>query len=285
MEVDMVKKYAWVLLFFYTIFLGALMYFCALKYAALLFELPEELVIRALGLSSVIESLSHIATVGVFGWAVWTFREQQIDKRKDDDLKRANSYSVRTINYVANKDFSLTKNTATVLISYLAVLSSEISDKNVVDDVKKEVYLAMMTVRESLKNTSLKSIIGHEYHGDYHEIIVELKKLYSDPVLLKGFDKEFYSRTHLADRHPSNYRLKPPSDAVNLHQIESLIELVFSLSEEESCEELKSSPDFFGRAHHYPALYAVYYFYENGIVWIGSDGNSEVYFDGILRPC
>ena len=78
----MIKKHAWVLLCFYTIFLVVVMYFGVLKYAVLLFELPEEVVIKAIGFSGIVELLSHIATVGVFALSIYMWRDSKRESKK-----------------------------------------------------------------------------------------------------------------------------------------------------------------------------------------------------------
>lgn len=276
----MAKRYVWVSLFFYTIFLGVLMYFAVVKYASLLFELPESLITKALEISNIIESLSHIATVGVFGWAVWTFCEQQIDKRNDDAIKRASSYSIRLINYIGDKEFILTQQTVSVLNAYLDVLRSEIDDKNISDCVKKEAYLAFVVVREGLKNVQLKDMLGYEFDGTYEDIIEELSSIYSDKVRLNKFDKSRYDLIYTSGtKLPKKVLLNPPSTAIGLKQIEHLVNLVFGVSEGDDQLELGVAPTFAGRAHEYPELYAMYYFYEHGSIDVDENGTLKVVFN------
>ena len=277
----MLKKYAWVLLFFYSLFLGIVMYFCALKYAALLFDLPKDVVIKALSFSGMVETVAHIATAGVFLWAIWTFREQQSEKQKDEAVKRASNYSVRLINYVSDNTFRLTPSTLNVVNSYLSVLRADLTHGDVHDDVKKEVFLALMVVKEFFKNLSLKDVMGYEFNGSYSQIVSELKRVYKIPEILCEIDSYLYSRIFDEGLTPGRrLNLNPPKGAIRLHQIEKLISQLFSWSEEDACSDLRRLQKFTssekGNGIDYPALYAVYYFFTYAYVSLNADGEIEV---------
>lgn len=281
----MLKKYAWVLLFFYSLFLGMVMYFCALKYAALLFDLPKDVVIKALSFSGMVETVAHIATAGVFLWAIWIFREQQSEKQKDEAVKRASNYSVRLINYVSDNTFRLTPCTLNVADSYLSVLRADLNHGDVHDDVKKEVFLALMVVKEVFKNVSLKDVMGYEFNGDYSQIVSELKRVYKLPEILCEVDSFLYGRVFVEGIRPGlSIKINPPRDAVRLHQIESLVSKLCSLSEEDARSDLSQPQKFtsskMDRGIHYPALYAAYYFYEKGWFILDCNGAVDVVVDG-----
>lgn len=278
------KKYAWVLLFFYTVFLGAVVYLGFVKYAVLLFELSEEIVIKALNFSGVVETLSHVATVGVFIWAIWTFREQREDKRKDDAVKRASSYSVRLINYVSDRAFTLTPSTINVLNSYLSVLNSDFKENGIQDDVKKETFLAFMVVREFFKGVTLKDLAGFECNGSYSQMIDGLKHAYKSPEILRELDSRLYSRAFVEKIQLGvSLRLSPPEGAIRLHQIEALIGSLFFLSEDDVRNDLSKFQEFtpsnVDRGIYYPALYAFYYFYSNGYLAVNGNGQIDLLFD------
>lgn len=280
----MFKKYAWVLLFFYTIFLGMVMYFCALKYAVLLFALPKDVVINALDVSDIIETISHIATLGVFLWAIWTFRQQRTDKKSEDTIKRVGNYSVRLINYVSDNTFRLTPSTLNVVNSYLSVLRADLNHGFVHDDVKKEVYLAFTVVKEIFKSVSLKDIMGYEFNGSYSEIVNELKRVYTLPEILCDVDDSLYGRIFDEGLTRGNrLKLNPPKCAIRLDQIKTLISNLFFVSEEEACSDLSKFQKFtsseLSNGISYPALYAAYYFYNNAYVSLNATGEVEVVFD------
>ncbi|MGV8838178.1 hypothetical protein [Cellvibrio sp.] len=276
------EKIAFISLFFYTIFLGVLIYFSIAKFALVLFELEEKNAFKLV--SDIVEPLAHIATVGVFAWAIWTFREQQSEKQKDDAVKRASSYSIRLINYVSDRVFTLTPNTVNVLNSYLSVLCSDFKDDNVQDDVKKETFLALMVVKEFFKDVSLKDITGFEFNGSYSKMIDSLKQAYKNPEILCKLDSRLYRRVFVEKIQPGvSLRLSPPDGAIRLHQIETLISLLFFLSEDESRNDLSKFQEFTSsnvdRGIFYPALYASYYFYANGYFAIDGNGEVDLLFD------
>lgn len=280
----MLKKYAWVLLFFYSLFLGIVMYFCALKYAALLFDLPKDVVIKALSFSGMVETVAHIATAAVFLWAIWTFREQQREKQKDEAVKRASNYSVRLINYVSDNTFRLTPSTLNVVNSYLSVLRADLNHGDVHDDVKKEVFLALMVVKEFFKNLSLKDVMGYEFSGSYQEMLSELKRVYRLPEILCDVDSYLYSRIFDDELSPGDrIKVNPPAAVIRLHQIEKLIGHLFSLSEEDASSDLSRFQEFstskLDNGISYPVLYAAYYFYTHAYISLDANGQIEVFLE------
>lgn len=284
----MFKTCAWVSVVFYALFLGVVMYFCALKYAELLFDIPKDVVINALSISDIFETLSHLATVGVFLWAIWTFREQRADKVNDDTIKRVSNNSIRLIAYISDNAFRLTPSTLDVVNSYLSVLNADLNDENVHADIKKEGFLALSVVKTFFKSVSLEEIMGYEFHGSYSEIINELTMAYSDPETIACIDNDFHRRVFDRGLRPGEFHwLSPPRSAIRLWQIEELISQLFSLSEEDACADLSQLQQFTSQNSHngiyYPALYAYYYFYKNGNVVVGANNKVAVRVDGLKR--
>lgn len=174
-------------------------------------------------------SRSHtLLQLGFFAWEIWAFCAQQSEKKKDEAVNRASNYSVRLINYVSDNAFRLTPSTLNVVNSYLSVLRADLNPGFVHDDVKKEVCLALTVVQEIFKNVSLKDVMGYEFNGNYSEIVSELKGVYRLPEILCDVDSYLYSRDFVEKIQPGvRLRLSPPDGAIRLHQIETLISLLF----------------------------------------------------------
>jgi hypothetical protein len=65
----------------YCVLLIALTYFWIVKYAFILFDLPAELMPKVLGIGNIVESLSHIATVGVFALSIYMWRDSKRESK------------------------------------------------------------------------------------------------------------------------------------------------------------------------------------------------------------
>ena len=233
-----------------------------------------------------IDVASKAATVAVFLWAVHTFISQKKDKEKEEKYTRLKDLSYRLIDYVGRSDFTVTKNSASILIAYLDAIITEASQGEIAIEHLKEKKLALDVTYETLKRTSLKEALGLDGSQDYFEIIETLEDLYSSSDKLANFDSEMMSLIEQRRRRSTNMAISMPSSGLQLWQILKILSLVLERKEDELEDELTSKPEVIGsRRHQLPVLYAIYYVYSNGTLHIDSDDNFTFTTSGMLMAC
>lgn len=231
---------------------------------------------------------SKIATVFVLFWAVFTYREQQQDKKRSEKNQRLKELSFRLIDYIGHSTFSLNNNSANILITYLEAIKEEADETDVTSGQLKEYKLALSFSYETLKNTSLMDVISVESKNDYYEVIKVLTKIYSDPDQLSKLDPEFYQTLQQSPRGSAHHRIGEPSGIICKSQIKKIMALLLEVEESEIHKELSRGIQFmFDRHHHFPVLYALYYFYTHGYIFVEENGDYTVTTDNptYIRPC
>jgi hypothetical protein len=233
-----------------------------------------------------IDVASKAATVAVFLWAVHTFISQKKDKEKEQKYTRLKDLSYRLIDYVGRPDFTVTKNSASILIAYLEAIITEASQGDVATEHLKEKKLALDVTYETLKRTSLNEALGLDGSQDYFEIIEMLKALYSSSDKLANFDSEMMSCIEQRRRRSINMKINMPSNSLQQWQILKILSLVLEQEEDELEEELISKPKGIDSRHYQlPVLYAIYYVYSNGTLHIASDDNFTFTTSGMPIAC
>lgn len=233
-----------------------------------------------------IDVASKAATVAVFLWAVHTFISQKKDKEKEEKYTRLKDLSYRLVDYVGRPDFTLTKNSASILIAYLDAIFTEARQGNVATEHLKEKKLALDVTYETLKRTSLNEALGLDGSQDYFEIIETLEALYSSSNKLANFDSEMMSFIKQRTRRSTNMSISMPSNSLQLWQILKILSLVMEREEKELEDELMSKPKGISSLHYQlPVLYAIYYVYSNGTFHIASDDNFTFTTSGMIMAC
>jgi len=231
---------------------------------------------------------SKIATVFVLFWAVFTYREQQQDKKRSEKNQRLKELSFRLIDYIGYSTFSLNKNSANILITYLEAIKEEADETDVTSGQLKEYKLALSFSYETLKNTSLMDVISVESKNDYDEVIKVLTKIYSDPDQLRKIDPEFNQTLQQSPRESALHKISQPSGIICLWQITKIMALLLEVEESELHKELsRGRQSMFDRHHHFPVLYALYYFYTHGGTFVEENGDYDFSIDDprYIRPC
>ncbi|QEQ96611.1 hypothetical protein [Neptunomonas concharum] len=224
------------------------------------------------GFTLFIDTASKGATVAVFIWAVFLFLEQRKDKKEDVSLQRLKELSFRLIDFVGNANFLLNKNSANILITYLSALKSEAENKGSTTAHLKEYKLALDIVYESLKSTSLVDIIGVESPESYHDIIDTLTSYYSNNEKLIKIDVDLIQRIENGSINNTNFTINVPSHGLRLSQIEKIMSYLLEVKEDDIKKELERKPNStIDRHHHFPTLYAFYYFYTVGILHVSKN--------------
>jgi len=236
------------------------------------------------GFTLFIDTASKGATVAVFIWAVFLFLEQRKEKKEDVSLQRLKELSFRLIDFVGNANFSLNKNSANILITYLSALKSE--NKSSTDAHLKEYKLALDIVYESLKSTNLVDILGVDSPAIYSDVLDTLTRYYSDSEKLIEIDADLVERIDSGDINNTNYGISVPSNGLRLWQIEKIMSYLLEVSEGVIQKELERKPNsIIDRHHHFPTLYAFYYFYTEGILHVSKSKSFSFSTGGILMAC
>jgi len=224
------------------------------------------------GFTLFIDTASKGATVAVFIWAVFLFIEQRKEKQQDLSLQRLKELSFRLIDFVGSSSFSLNKNSANVLITYLSTLKSESEGENTTSVHLKEYKLALDIVYESLKATSLVDIVGIESSPSYSATLDTLTSYYSDIGKLAEIDSNLAERIKSGDISNTNYAVGVPSQGVRLWQIKQIMSYLLEADEQLIESELERKPNsIMDRHHHFPALYAFYHFYTEGLLHVSKN--------------
>jgi len=238
------------------------------------------------GFTLFIDTASKGATVAVFIWAVFLFLEQRKEKKEDVSLQRLKELSFRLIDFVGNANFSLNKNSANILITYLSALKSETENKGSTEVHLKEYKLALDIVYESLKSTSLVDILGVESPASYRDVIDTLTRYYSNSEKLIEIDADLIQRIDNGDINNTNYGISVPSHGLRLWQIAKIMSYLLEVSEDVIEKELERKPNsIIDRHHHFPTLYAFYYFYTEGILHVSKSKSFSFSTGGLLMAC
>lgn len=238
------------------------------------------------GFTLFIDTASKGSTVAVFIWAVFLFLEQRKEKREDVSLQRLKELSFRLIDFIGNAQFSLNKNSANILITYLSALKSETENKAPTTAKLKEYKLALDIVYESLKSTSLTDILGVESPTNYGDVIDTLSSYYSNGEKLIEIDEDLIQRIGSGDINNTNCAINVPSQGLRLWQIEKIMSYLLEESEDVIKQELERGPSsILDRHHHFPTLYAFYYFYTEGVLHVSKDKSFTFSTNGLLMAC
>ncbi|WP_182037445.1 hypothetical protein [Vibrio diabolicus] len=238
------------------------------------------------GFSLFIDTASKGATIAVFIWAIFLFIEQRKDKQQDLSLQRLKELSFRLIDFIGSSSFSLNKNSANILITYLSTLKSEAESNHTTSAHLKEYKLALDIVYESLKATNLVDIVGVESSPSYSEILDTLTKYYSDISKLSEIDHDLAERIETGDLSNTNYGISVPSQGVRLWQIKTIMSYLLEVDEGIIESELERKPNsIIDRHHHFPTLYAFYHFYTEGLLHVSKDKDLSFSLSGLLMAC
>lgn len=238
------------------------------------------------GFTLFIDTAAKAATVSVFIWAVFLFLEQRKEKRVDVSLQRLKELSFRLIDFIGNAHFSLNKNSANILITYLSALKSETENRASTDAHLTEYKLALDIVYESLKSTSLKDIVGVDSSIDYGDVIDTLTNYYSKSESLIEIDKDLMQRIERGDINNTNYHINVPEQGLRLWQIEIIMSYLLEVNEDAIKKELEHKPNsMLDRHHHFPTLYAFYYFYTKGTLYVSKNKSILFSMNGLLMAC
>lgn len=238
------------------------------------------------GFALFIDTASKGATVAVFIWAVFLFIEQRKEKEQDISLQRLKELSFRLIDFVGSSSFSLNKNSSNVLITYLSTLKSESESRNTSSAHLKEYKLALDIVYESLKSTSLWDIVGIESSPSYSATLDTLAGYYSDIDKLAEIDSNLAERIKSGDISNTNYSVGVPSQGIRLWQIKKIMSYLLEVDEHHIESELKRNPNsIMDRHHHFPALYAFYHFYTEGLLHVSKSQSFSFSLGGLLMAC
>ncbi|MCM0148653.1 hypothetical protein KCN56_08790 [Photobacterium galatheae] len=238
------------------------------------------------GFTLFIDTASKGATIAVFIWAVFLFIEQRKDKQQDLSLQRLKELSFRLIDFIGSSSFSLNKNSANILITYISTLKSEAESKHSTSAHLKESKLAIDIVYESLKATNLVDIVGVESATSYSETLDTLTKYYSDISKLAEIDNNLAKRIESGDLTNTNYAIGVPSQGVQLWQIKQIMSYLLEVDEGIIESELKRQPNsIMDRHHHFPTLYAFYHFYTKGLLHVSKEQSFSFSLGGLLMAC
>ncbi len=242
------------------------------------------LYIQCNGFTLCVDLASKIATVSVLFWAVHTHIEQKKDKKISEKNQRLKELSYRLIDYIGHSTFSLNKNSANILITYLESIKEEADETDVTSEQLKEYKLALSFSSETLKNTSLMDVISVESANDYNEVIKVLKEIYSDPDQLNKLDPEFNQTLQQSPRGSVHHPIMQPSGIICLQQIKKIMAFLLEVEESELHKELSTCTQ---PVINHPVLYALYYFYTHGHLFVEDNGDYTVTADNptYIRPC
>jgi hypothetical protein len=159
----------------YCVLLTTLTFFWVVKYAFLLFDLPMELIPKVLGVANIVESLSHIATVGVFALSIYMWR----DSKRESKLFMALSMIDKTkvLFDSAKSYFSEQHNIYRQLTRvnvHISVLDESVKGDFVLDiEVALRAYLERLTPLDFLDVGALKNPLT----GDLTKITIDVADL------------------------------------------------------------------------------------------------------------
>ncbi len=241
----------------------------------------------SIGFILFVDLASKIATVLVLFWAVHTYSDQRQFMMQSKKNQRLKDLSFRLIDYVGNSTFSLNKNSANILITYLEAVKEEASESVTTSEQIKEYKLALNFTLQSLMPTTLMDVLSLESISDYDEVINVLTMIYSDSDKLREFDLWFYRRLQESPRSSALHGINVPSGLICLWQIKKIMALLLEVEESEIHKELsRGRQSMFDRHHHFPVLYALYYFYTHGGTFVEENGDYDFSIDKprYIRP-
>lgn len=227
------------------------------------------------GFVKFVDIMSKIATVGVFVWAVYMYKENQNSKKEEKINSHINEFSTQIELIVQTKDYISNRSRLSILIRKLEELKKYCQLLNS-DESNSKLKLILDVVCEQLKDVGLNDILGISSGDGFYENLEILEKIYSNRDSMREFDKGFSEYIErAAKKSPTTCCINAPPWSIQLWQVSKLVSLVFEVSEKEARKRLLEEPQILiGVAHHISGIFAFYKFYEDGTISI--DKNDEI---------